>query len=93
MTIDYTGAEGGRLAGAFASGCVTTWLFVRNMVMKPAIKSCHQRCSELEADREWLKRRVDTLETILMTYGNGDIKNAVQSAVSEIRMEMRGAVE
>ena len=39
MSVDYTGAEGGRLAMAFAAGCTGTWVFVRNLVMKPAIIS------------------------------------------------------
>lgn len=90
--MDLTGPEGGRMAAAFASGCVSTWIFIRNLVMKPAIKSCRDRCAELEGDRDRLIRRVDTLETVLMMHGNSDIRAAIQGALSEIRMEMKGGV-
>ena len=97
MTIDYTGAEGGRLAGAFASGCVAAWVFVRNMVMKPAIKSCHQRCTDLENAVEWFKEqlkakddRIGHLEMALFTSGIPELRKAMQGVVSEVRMEASG---
>lgn len=80
------------MAAAFAAGCTATWVFIRNLVMKPAIKSCHQRINELEEDRERLILRVQTLETVLLTHGSGAMKNAIQSALSELRMEVKGAV-
>lgn len=91
MSIDYAGPEGGRLAAAFAAGCTATYVFIRNLVMKPAIKSCHQRINELTEDRDRLLRRVDTLETILLTHGSGEIRSAIQAAISELRIEVRGA--
>lgn len=95
MSMDYTGAEGGRLALAFASGCASTWVFVRNLVMKPAIKSCSQRCSDLEKAAEWLKEqlalkdsRITQLETVLLTHGTQDLRNAMQAVISETRTDM-----
>lgn len=94
MTIDYTGPEGGGLAMAFAAGCTATWVFVRNLVMKPAIKSCHQRCTDLETSMAWLKEqlavkdnRISDLETALFTSGIPSLRAAMQGVVSEIRHE------
>ena len=93
--IDYTGAEGGRMALSFAAGCTATWVFVRNLVMKPAIKSCHQRCTDLEASVAWLKdqlavkdNRIGDLETALFTSGIPSLRAAMQGVVSEIRHEV-----
>lgn len=94
MTIDYTGAEGGRMAAAFAAGCTATWVFVRNLVMKPAIKSCHQQIAELRETCEWLKdqlalkdNRIHALETALFTSGIPELRKAMQGVISETRME------
>lgn len=88
MTIDYTGAEGGRMAIAFAAGCTSAWVFIRNLVMKPAIKSCHQRITDLEKDREHDKRRIADLELTLFQHGNGEMRKAMQAAVSENHVEI-----
>lgn len=94
MTLDYTGADTvGRMSG-FAAGCTATYVFVRNMVMKPAIKSCHAQIAELRETCDWLKEqlglkdnRIGQLETILLSHGNGAIRSAVQAALSEQRLE------
>jgi hypothetical protein len=93
MPIDYTGAEGGRLGLAFASGCAATWVFVRNLVMKPAIKSCNERCTDLEKAAEWLKEqiaakdtRIAQLETVLLTHGTSELRAAMQAVISETRV-------
>lgn len=70
---------------AFASGCTATWVFVRNLVMKPAIKSCHARVAELEGDRDRLTARVSALETALFTSGIPELRKAMQGAISETR--------
>jgi hypothetical protein len=103
MNLDYAGAEGGRLALAFASGCTGAWVFMRNLVMKPAIKSCHQRCTDLEKAVDWLKEqltakdvRIGQLETALFTSGIPELRKAMQGVISEARMETEakiGAVE
>lgn len=78
---------------AFAAGCTGTWVFVRNLVMKPAIKSCHQRCTDLEKTVEWLERqmgvkdaRIASLETVLLTSGPAQLREAMQKAISETRV-------
>ena len=95
MSVDYTGAEGGRMAAAFASGCSSTWVFVRNLVMKPAVKSCAQRCADLEKAAEWLKEqlamkdsRIAQLETILLTHGTQELRAAMQAVISETRVKI-----
>lgn len=95
MPLDYTGPEGGRLGLAFAAGCAATWVFVRNLVMKPAIKSCNQRCTDLEKAAEWLKEqlalkdaRIVQLETVLLTHGTQELRAAMQAVVSETRVSI-----
>lgn len=95
MSLDYTGAQGGSLALAFASGCASTWVFVRNLVMKPAIKSCSERCGDLEKSAEWLKEqlrrkddRIAQLETILLNHGTQELRAAMQSVISETRVKI-----
>lgn len=93
MSLDYTGSQGGSHALAFASGCAATWVFVRNLVMKPAIKSCSQRCTDLEGDAKWLKaqlsqkdNRIAQLETVLLTHGTQELRAAMQAVISETRV-------
>jgi len=97
--IDLTGPEGGRLGMAFAAGCTATWVFVRNLVMKPAIKSCHQRIADLEKMLEQAREdyreqlafdraRISQLETVLLTSGNQELRAAMQRALSETRVEI-----
>lgn len=98
--MDLTGPEGGRMAASFAAGCTATWVFVRNLVMKPAIKSCHQRIADMEAQVAWLKeqleardRRIHDLEMALFNSGIPELRKAMQGVVSEVRMETRGVID
>jgi len=95
MSIDYSGAQGGGFALAFASGCASTWVFVRNLVMKPAVKSCAQRCADLEKAADWLKEqmihkdtRIAQLETVLLTHGTQELRAAMQGVLSEVRVNI-----
>ncbi len=99
MLPDYTGPEGGRLGIAFAAGCTATWVFVRNLVMRPAIKSCHQRIADLEKileetredyreQRRFDRQRISQLETVLLNSGNQQLASAMQRALSETRLEL-----
>lgn len=94
MSIDLTGPENVDRMSGFAAGCIATWLFIRNFVMKPAIKSCHQRCTDLEDSVKWLKAqlerkddRIASLETALYTSGIPTLRAAMQGVVSEMRTE------
>jgi hypothetical protein len=96
MSIDLNGAEGGRMAASFAAGCTATYVFVRNLVMKPAVKSCHQqiadlreRIDEYKDERDRLINRIGQLETILIMHGTGAIRQAVQAAISEQHLEIQ----
>lgn len=94
MTPDLTEDPAGR-AGAFATACVSTFVFIRNFVMKPAIKSCQQRCTDLEDSVNWLKAqivakdmRIGQLETVLLTCGIPELRKKAQEAISEVRVEI-----
>lgn len=93
MSIDLTDDPAGR-ATAFAAGCTATWVFVRNLVMKPAIKSCHQQIADLRdilaeyREQKTIDRaRIAALETALFTSGIPALRQSMQGVVSEIRME------
>lgn len=85
--IDLTEDPAGR-ATAFAAGCTAAYVFVRNMVMRPAIKSCHQRINDLEEDRKADRKRIADLELTLFNHGNGDMRAAMQGAVSELHVDL-----
>lgn len=85
--MDLTEDPAGR-ATAFATACAGTWVFIRNMVMRPAIKSCHQRIADLVEDRDRLIARVDHLEMALFTSGIPELRKAMQAAVSENHIEI-----
>jgi acetate kinase len=94
MSIDLSEDPSGR-AVAFATACAGTWVFIRNFVMRPAIKSCHQRCTDLEHFMERLESelaaksaRISQLETALFTSGIPELRKAMQAAVSENHVEM-----
>jgi hypothetical protein len=99
MSLDFdTTSNVDRMSG-FAAGCTGAYIFVRNFVMRPAIKSCHQRCTDLEKACEWLKdqmgakdARILALETALFTSGIPELRKAMQGVVSEVRMEAAGKV-
>lgn len=80
---------------SFAAGCAATWIFIRNLVMRPAIKSCHQRCTDLERSVQWLRdqllikdNRIGDLEMALFTSGIPELRKAMQAAVSENHVEI-----
>jgi prefoldin subunit 5 len=63
--------------------------------MKPAIKSCSQRCSDLEKAGEWMKEqlerkdgRIAQLETVLLTHGTQELRAAMQAVISETRVNI-----
>ena len=89
---DIAGPENIDRMSGFAAGCAATYVFVRNLVMRPAIKSCHARINELEQDRERLTRRIEQLEMALFTSGIPELRKAMQGVVSEVRMEAAGKI-
>jgi len=96
---DIPGPENIDRMSGFAAGCAATYVFVRNLVMRPAIKSCHQRCTDLEDAVVWLKdqlkvkdNRIGDLEMALFTSGIPELRKAMQGVVSEVRMEAAGKI-
>jgi len=92
--IDLSHDPAGR-ATAFATGCTATWIFVRNLVMRPAIKSCHQQIADLrerlDEYRDQLDRkdlRIGQLEAVLLNSGGPQLRAAMQVALSETRVEL-----
>lgn len=99
--IDYLGAEGGRLAMAFGSGAGAAWTFsvlvgatiwrlvekVRQNRIAELEKSLAletERCREMESR---LTNRIMVLESILLQHGGGPLRQAMQAAISELRIQ------
>src|SRR3546814_20001684 len=62
MAIDFLGAEGGRLAMAFAAGCAATWAFLRTTFTAPL----RTRITELEGMVAAARTRCEAMKTRLV---------------------------
>ena len=93
VEIDVLGADGGRMAAAFAAGCAATWGFIKMAMMGPL----KNRISELKDDLSELKEdcknrdarsadRITQLETLLLLHGPGQIRQQLQAVISEERI-------
>jgi hypothetical protein len=99
MSTDFLGADGGRLALAFASGCVATFGFVSllgGFFWKIMGKTRQDRIDQLEAAlkdeqarcSEMEKRlvgRIEQLETILLFEVAGNVRQGAAIAIAELR--------
>lgn len=99
--IDFFGQEGGRLAAAFAAGCVAAFAFLSSIggfIWKIIGKTRQDRIEELSkaltkeqeryaAMEDRLVRRIEQLETILIMETAGNIRQATQLSISEIRRD------
>lgn len=85
--IDYLGAQGGSLALAFAAGCAACWAFIKAFVTGPINKSYEKRIASLEEQNDRCEARTLQLETLLFFHGPGNLRQAMQSALSEERIE------
>ena len=84
--IDYTGETGGMMALAFAAGwsvATALWMAVAATVWKLFLEP---RIKALEAARDDDKRRIQQLETLLLTHSSGSLRQAMQRVVSEQRI-------
>jgi hypothetical protein len=93
--VDLLGADGGRLAMAFASGCVATFAFMatvgnfmwkvvgksRITELEKALADEKLRCSEMETR---LGDRIAQLETVLLFETVGHVRQNAQLAISEL---------
>jgi hypothetical protein len=85
--MDFMGPDGGTIATAFGAGCVACWGFVQMMFIGPLKKQLSQLKIECERREEKLSVRIEQLETILLLHGTGPLKQELQKAISEIRLE------
>src|SRR3546814_17172021 len=90
MDIDFLGAEGGRLAMAFAGGCAATWAFLRTTFTAPLrtritelegmVAAERKRCEAMETR---LVQRIQQLEALLLTMSPGHLWQDFQRVLSE----------
>lgn len=106
MNPDYYGADGGRLAVAFASGCIATFAFMCSIgafIWNLVGRSREYRIKDLRADlaaekercaemERRLVDRIQQLETLLIFETAGNVRQGAQLAVSEIRREVEARV-
>lgn len=99
MDTDFLGADGGRLALAFASGCVAAFTFLSllgGFFWKIMGKTRQDRIEQLEIDlkaekaqcAEMEKRlvgRIEQLETILLFQVVGNVRQDAAIAIAELR--------
>lgn len=92
--LDYTGAQGGQLAMAFAAGATFAssvliaaggflWRFFFDARIKElqAERAADQK--KCDADLARVQQRVDQLETMLMMYGSPMLRQQLHAAIAE----------
>jgi hypothetical protein len=106
MQVDYFGADGGKLAIAFASGCAGTFAFmmmIGGFIWRLVGRTRKDRIRELEKqlddDRDRCRNmetrlvdRIQQLETLLIFETAGNIRQGTQLAIAEIRREVEERV-
>lgn len=102
MSVDFLGEEGGRLAMAFAAGCVATFTFctaIGAFIWKFAGAVRKDRITELEAALKTeaarcaemerrLVDRVQQLEAVLLFEVAGNVRQNATLAIAELRQMM-----
>lgn len=101
--IDYLGPQGGLMALAFAAGCVACFSFcaiigrfIWAIIGRAKDDEIARIKAEAEADRDRcaameirLVQRIQQLEGIILTIAPGNMRQQVQAAISEARIEER----
>lgn len=99
--LDYTGQHGGLLAMAFAAGCVACFAFCSLVGkfmwgilgkakddeiarLKQVMAEDRQECRDMETR---LTQRIQYLEGILLMVAPGHMRQQIQTALSEQRIE------
>jgi hypothetical protein len=88
--LDILGADGGRLAMAFATGCAACFAFLRTVFTTPLRQRIRQLDDALEADRRRcadmevrLVQRVQFLEGFVLSMSQGNLRQDMQKVLSE----------
>lgn len=91
--IDLLGADGGRLALAFAAGSAACFTFLRTIFTSPLRQRIKELESSLDADRERcsamevrLVQRINQLEGFILAMSPGNLRQDFQKALSEQRI-------
>lgn len=105
--LNFLGADGGRLAMSFASGCIATFAFMSTvgafiwgLVGKHKQDRIDQLAADLAAEKtrctqmeNRLVSRIEQLETVLLFETVGKIRQDAQISISEIHERIRFGVE
>src|SRR3546814_992773 len=84
--IDILGADGGKLAAAFATGCVATWGFIQMVLIGPLKKQLQELKDECKERDDRSVQRIQQLEPLLLPHGPGQLLQQLQAALSEERV-------
>ena len=101
--LDYLGPQGGLMALAFAAGCVACFSFCALVgrfiwaaigrvkddeiaLIKAEADADRDRCAAMEVR---LVQRIQQLEGIILTIAPGSMRQQIQAAISEMRVEER----
>lgn len=94
VDIDWLGASGGQLAIAFGTGCAACWGFIQMAMVGPLkgrVSELKDEIGELKEDcrqrDERSAQRINQLETLLLLHGSGPLRQELQAALSEARLE------
>jgi hypothetical protein len=101
--VEYLGPDGGRLALAFAAGCLACFTFLSlagGFIWKLIGKTRVDRITELEValkeEREHCRAmearlvdRIQALETIILFERSGQVAQGAQGAISELHRDVR----
>lgn len=84
--MDFMGPDGGLIATSFGAGCVACWGFIQMALLGPMKKQFSKLEETCERRDEAQSRRIEQLETALLMHGTGPLREAVQKAISEVRV-------
>lgn len=98
--VDWLGAEGGRLAVAFATGCTACFVFclgVGRLLWGVLGKAKDDQITQLKADmvadraqcaemETRLVQRIQQLEGFILAMSPGHLRQQIQAAISEQRV-------
>jgi len=87
VDIDWLGASGGQLAIAFGAGCAACWGFIQTVLVGPLKRQIKDLKDECEKRDERSAQRINQLETLLLLHGSGPLRQELQAALSEARLE------